>query len=174
MDRAVAFSRKNPSQPLNTLIEAAEAGQIGLTPLLYRRFAWSPRMIRSALPTVVLIGDDRGDSRNPFKSISDDTMQQLWNLRDDLRRSASAQELARTPGGDAAQNAWDVARQLGTQGAMHVGANILAPGIGSLALRGVQSATQPIFTARRARLATARGMELLHPKTPLRNPLERP
>jgi hypothetical protein len=35
---------------------------------------------------------------NPYKSIPDETMSQLWNLRDDLRRSASAQELARTPG----------------------------------------------------------------------------
>jgi hypothetical protein len=54
---------------------------------------------------------------NPFKSMPDDTMQQLWNLRDDLRRSASAQELARTPGSDTAQNAWDAVKGVGKKGA---------------------------------------------------------
>jgi hypothetical protein len=111
---------------------------------------------------------------NQFKSIPDDTMQQLWNLRDDLRRSASAQELARVPGSDTTQNAWDIARQIGTQGALHVGANLLSPGIGSLVLQGAHAAAKPILSARRAQQATARGMELLHPTTPLRNPLISP
>src|SRR5882672_397149 len=63
---------------------------------------------------------------NPYKSIPDETMQQLWALRDDLRRSAGAEELARTTGSDTAQNAWDIAKtygKLGSTAAAHGVAN---------------------------------------------------
>src|SRR6185312_7992288 len=53
---------------------------------------------------------------NPFKSIPDETMAQLWALRDDLRRVASAEELAKARGSDTAQNFMDLVKQ----GAGHV------------------------------------------------------
>ena len=98
---------------------------------------------------------------NPYKSISDDTMAGLWNLRDDLRRSASSDNLARTPGGsDTEQNRVDVARAT----AAGVGRTVAAmvPGVGSAMARATAVA-QPLLDARAARLRSARGMEMLHP-----------
>ncbi|MES2340030.1 MAG: transglycosylase SLT domain-containing protein [Pseudomonadota bacterium] len=105
---------------------------------------------------------------NPYKSIPDETMQQLWALRDDLRRSAGAEELARTTGSDTAQNAWDMAKDLSKMGgaaALHAGANLVSPGFGSMAVQGAKNMLAPIFSARTARRQTARGMEMLHPPT---------
>jgi hypothetical protein len=110
---------------------------------------------------------------NQFKSIPDETMQKLWMLRDDLRRSASAQELAKAPGSDTAQNMMDLLRLSGNA-AVHAGANMVAPGIGSLAVGAVKQGLAPIMEKRAARKGVARGMELLQPKTPLRNPLLEP
>jgi len=116
---------------------------------------------------------------NPFKSIPDETMQRLWNLRDDLRRSASAQELARTPGSDTAQNLFDIMRGAahGVAGHMvaHGAANALAPGWGSVGLAIAKNAIAPARAAKLAKKQTARGLEMLHPsqeKFPARNPLE--
>jgi hypothetical protein len=117
---------------------------------------------------------------NPYKSIPDETMGQLFALRDDLRRSASAQELARTPGSDTAQNAWDIAKDLGKMGgtvATHGVANLISPGFGSMAVSGARNMLAPIFSARTARRQTARGMEILHPdpaQYPTRNLLSGP
>jgi hypothetical protein len=110
---------------------------------------------------------------NPYKSIPDETMQQLWNLRDDLRRSAGAEELARTTGSDTAQNAWDIAKtygKLGGTAAAHGVANYISPGFGSMALSGARNMLAPIFNARTARRQTSRGMEMLHPKQNLLEP----
>jgi hypothetical protein len=38
---------------------------ISLTAVMHRREPWSPRSLKSSLPTVVIIGDDRGDSCDP-------------------------------------------------------------------------------------------------------------
>lgn len=95
---------------------------------------------------------------NPYKSISDETMAELWNLRDDLRRSASAQELARTPGSDTAQNLLDVAKRAGIHGVRlgaHAVANSFSPVLGSMAVTGVENA----LTARAAAKARQRSIE---------------
>jgi hypothetical protein len=120
------------------------------------------------------------DPLSPYKSIPADTMGQLWNLRDDLRRSASAQELARTPGGsDTVQNAWDAAKGVmgGIAGdtALHVGANAAFGAAGSPVVAVLKSAGNALLAGRTARRQTARGLEMLHPdpvKYPLRNPLQ--
>lgn len=114
---------------------------------------------------------------NQFKSISDDKMRQAWNLRDDLRRSASAQDLARATGGsDTVQNAFDAAR-----GAVRAGANLAAHGAilshlgpaGNVVYNGVKSALSAGAEARALKKQTARGMQLLHPDpSTLRNPLQ--
>jgi hypothetical protein len=110
---------------------------------------------------------------NPYKSISDDTMQQLWNLRDDLRRVAGAQELARTPGSDTTQNMVDLFRtysRLAGPAAMHGVANMIWPGWGSLAVSGAGRAIAPYRAARAAQRVTARGMQMLRPTNALQNP----
>lgn len=110
---------------------------------------------------------------NPYKSISDDTMGQLWNLRDDLRRSSSALELARANGSDTAQNAMDIAKQYAKYGgtlAVHAVANHIAPVAGSFVVRGVQQAYGVAKAARAARQMERRAQEILHPPNPLRDP----
>jgi hypothetical protein len=117
---------------------------------------------------------------NPYKSIPDDKMQQLWNLRDDLRRSASAQELARTPGGsDTTQNLFDALKgaaegPAGTIGAGITGHVLGGPLGGAVASFGKQ-VTNNLLSARAMRKRTARGAEMLNPspdKYPPRNPLQ--
>jgi hypothetical protein len=47
------------------LLRAAAVGRIALTAVLDRKAHWSPHDMKSKLPTIVLIGDDRGLSRSP-------------------------------------------------------------------------------------------------------------
>lgn len=47
------------------LLRATAAGRIAFTAVLHRKAKWSPHDLRTKLPTVVLIGDDHGDSRDP-------------------------------------------------------------------------------------------------------------
>jgi hypothetical protein len=108
---------------------------------------------------------------NPYKSIGDETMQKLWAIRDDLRRSDAAQTLARTAGGsDTAQNFVDMLKQWGSQAALHGAANMASPGIGSLVVNGIQGAARPLLDARRNARLDAEANALLRPKTPLRDP----
>jgi hypothetical protein len=122
-----------------------------------------------------IVDSRAGPGINQYKSLSDDQMAQLWALRDDLRRSASAQELARTPGSDTAQNAWDMAKSLGmlgVEGAGHLTANAMTGPVGNALLLAGRRVGAGIFSARTARRQTARGMQLLHPDlSQLRNPL---
>lgn len=115
---------------------------------------------------------------NKFKSITEDTMARLWALRDDLRRSASAQELARTPGGsDTTQNFLDVLKGVGKSGADMAAHGLIASHagpLGNLVYHGAKHALSSKLTARSAQKQTARGLELLRPKTPLHNPLAEP
>ncbi len=115
---------------------------------------------------------------NPYKSITDETMQRLWALRDDLRRSASAKELAMTPGGsDTAQNFLDIMKGVGKSGADMAAHGLIASHagpLGNLVYHGAKSALTNKLSARSAQKQTARGMELLRPKTPLHNPLAEP
>jgi hypothetical protein len=136
-----------------------------------RLFDANSRMTYAKVQTMMrqIVDSRQAPGLNPYKSISDDTMAGLWNLRDDLRRSASADNLARTPGGsDTMQNAADVARAT----AAGVGRTALAviPGVGS-AMSRAAAVAQPLLDARAARQRTARGMAMLHPETP---PVERP
>jgi hypothetical protein len=115
---------------------------------------------------------------NKFKSISDDTMARMWALRDDLRRSASAQELARTPGGsDSVQSLLDVMKGVGKSGADMAAHGLIASHagpLGNLVYHGAKNALTSKLSARSAQKQTARGLELLRPKTLLHNPLASP
>ena len=107
---------------------------------------------------------------NPYKSITPETMERLWNLRDDLRRSSSAMDLAKASGSDTAPNFMDVAKQymkLGGTAGVHAVANYLSPGFGSMAVSGTMAALRPIQAARLSARQQARGHELLYPPNPL-------
>lgn len=119
--------------------------------------------------------DMRGTSGvNPYKSITDETMQRLWNLRDDLRRSAGAQELARAPGSDTASNIIDAIKQYGKLGgglAMDAGAShLFGPVAGPMISRGLRAVTAPIIAQRTARQQMGRMQEMLYPSNPLTPP----
>jgi hypothetical protein len=111
---------------------------------------------------------------NPYKSISDDTMQRLWNLRDDLRRSASAQELARAPGSDTTPNIIDAMKQYAKMGgatAVDVAAShIFGPVAGPMIARGMRAAAAPIISQRTAGRQMGRMQEMLYPSNPLQPP----
>lgn len=115
---------------------------------------------------------------NPYKSFSDDTMQRLWNLRDDLRRSASASDLARAPGSDTVPNILDLIRKHAGEAAMHGAANLigsalhLPPGVASMGVRMGRQALEPYFSARAQAQDLARARGILNP--PPVNPLQGP
>lgn len=110
---------------------------------------------------------------NPYKSISPETMQRLWNLRDDLRRSAGALELSRAAGSDTTQNIMDVLRTWGKvagQGAANYGAAHFFGPAGPVALRMFQEATAPYLAARATQRNIAAMQNFLNPNVPLRTP----
>jgi len=116
------------------------------------------------------------DGINPFKSISDETMGNLFALRDDLRRVATEKELARTPGSDSPQTFTDLAR-LGGTGLLHAGIGLTVGPAGNVAVGMVKNALGNVMSARTARQQTARGMNLLNPDrtaNPLQNRLTDP
>ena len=120
-----------------------------------------------------IVDSRASDGLNPYKSIPDETMNNLFALRDDLRRAATEKELATTRGSDTAQNFMDVAR-LGGAGLLHAGIGATLGPIGNVAVGMAKQAAAPIFANRLARKQTARGMDILQPDrtdAPLRNPL---
>lgn len=115
---------------------------------------------------------------NPYKHISPETMGNLWALRDDLRRSASAIELAKTPGSDTAQNLWDMIKGLASGpeaqhalsafAATHLG----LPGYGMM--RGAQMIVGALNSGRQAARDAARAQEILRPPVDRLHPLTPP
>jgi hypothetical protein len=123
-----------------------------------------------------IVDSRQADGLNPYKSISEASMQKLWALRDDLRRSQSTQRLAGTPGSDSVQNAWDAVKgaaggTAGTVGSTVIGGMLGGP-IGSTVAGFGQKAISNMMAARTSRQQTARGMQILHSDpTTLRNGL---
>jgi hypothetical protein len=110
---------------------------------------------------------------NPYKSITDDTMQRLWNLRDDLRRSAGALDLARAPGSDTAPNIIDALKQyakLGGQGVAENAISYLFPIGGPMITRGLRAVLQPMTEGRATARQTARMQQMLYPQNQLTAP----
>lgn len=114
---------------------------------------------------------------NPLAGVSEGQMARLKTLHDNLKRVASAKDLAAAAGSDTAMNAVDIAKEYarGIGGAaVHGVANLaLGPGLGSMAVRGVRTALNPLLSARAARQQMQRGMEILRPP-PSSNPLTPP
>lgn len=120
------------------------------------------RMMRDIL-------DSRGSpGLNPEKSISDETMQQLWALRNDLRRSSAAVELARASGSDSAQNLMDLmkrgtARGFGGLAGGTVGGWFGGPAGAAGGASLGQKAADSLLTGRAAKRDLQRGMEMIYP-----------
>lgn len=119
---------------------------------------------------------------NAFKSIPDDSMQQMWNLRDDLRRSASADQLAQARGSDTAQNFMDLVKQGAKTGgrlAAHGLAFHASPIVGNVLLNSGEAALNNLTAKRAARKMQTRAQNMLNPDAsqypdPSGNPLSQP
>jgi hypothetical protein len=115
-------------------------------------------------------------SLEPEQSFTPETMQDLWNLRDSLRRKAAAERLAKAPGSDTAQNFFDAMREHaeGKAGAVAAGTigTILGAGhpVAGLAGIGVQQWLSHAAQARRYK----QGMEMLYPNRLMTPPASPP
>jgi hypothetical protein len=107
---------------------------------------------------------------NPYKSITDEQMSRLWNVRDDLRRVATASELARAPGSDTLPNVIDLLKRHGGEAAMHAVAGYISPGWANVGLGLAKQITAPYRAARATARTRARAQELLHPPNSLIDP----
>jgi hypothetical protein len=112
-----------------------------------------------------------GAALSAFQHISDEQMVKLQNLHDDLKRAATAQDLAAARGSDTAQNLWDAARTY-AKGRGTAAINMI-PYVGGLVRHG-QEAYAPYKEMKAQQNALNRGIEMLRPppdKYPTRNPL---
>jgi len=97
---------------------------------------------------------------NPWQSLTDDQIGRLFNLRDTMRRAASADDLARARGSDTAQNLVGIMKEytkIGAGGVLHA-----TPGVGHI-VRGIQVGLEPILSVKRQRDQVTRGNRLLSP-----------
>ena len=115
---------------------------------------------------------------SPFKNIPDDTMASLWALRDDLRRVAAADELAKARGSDTAQNFMDLAKQ-GAKAAGNMAAvaaaNHVAPVAGPFMLGAGRAFLDTLRSKSAANALQRRAAEMAHPdaaRYPPPNPLQ--
>jgi hypothetical protein len=117
---------------------------------------------------------DYGPARSPWRGLSEDQMNGLWNLRDDLRRSSSALDLARAPGSDTVQNIWDGLRgQLGEAGVNTLLHGAVGHVLGPFGNVGVEMIKQAIGTVRAGQARTAalsRGRGMLYQGNRLTDP----
>ena len=147
-----------------------------LEPKLYNsqnqiQYAPFQRMMRQ------IVDSRQAPGINDFKSIPDETMAELWTLRDNLRRSASAQELARASGSDTVQNVFDTVKAVAGKGADLLVHGLLAAtthGGGNVAYEGLKAGVRAVRANRLSAENVKRGMELIHPTTPLVNRLDQP
>ena len=66
LDRAITSASSHPDGVgFAELLRAAASGRIAFTVVTNHRDVWTPRSLKVSLPTVVLIGDDASDSRDP-------------------------------------------------------------------------------------------------------------
>ncbi|HUB48343.1 MAG TPA: hypothetical protein VMB73_25485 [Acetobacteraceae bacterium] len=66
LDQAIAWASSRPDGAgFNELLRAVAEKRIALTAVMNRRSNWTPRSLKSRLPTIVLIGDDHDDPRDP-------------------------------------------------------------------------------------------------------------
>lgn len=104
----------------------------------------------------------KADGLAPEKSLTDETMAQLWNIRDSLRRSAGAQELARAFGGgsDTNQNLFTRVAGSAVPIGVQLGATLVAPGVGNVAAEMGRQGIMSVIQRRRDASELARGRQL--------------
>lgn len=110
---------------------------------------------------------------HPLQFVSDEQMARLKTLHDNLKRVASAQDLAAARGSDTVQNAVDLAKGIVKAGgavAAHAVANKVAPVVGSFVVNALGQAIERGRAARTQRRQMQRGMEMLNPRPT--NPLQ--
>jgi hypothetical protein len=110
---------------------------------------------------------------NAFKSITEENMQRLWNIRDSLRRVASAKELARAAGSDTMPNIIDALKgiaKMGGTGALHAYAGAHLGPAGNFALQGLTAIGKGLNDRRTTRRTVQQMNRLLYPTEPLRLP----
>jgi hypothetical protein len=113
-----------------------------------------------------IVNSRKSEGINEFKSIPDEAMNQLFALRDDLRRVASADELAKAKGSDTAQNFGDMAKgvlKAGGTAALHVGANALMPVAGSFVVNKLGDIRDNLNAKSAQRKMQVRASEMLRP-----------
>jgi len=121
----------------------------------------------------VVNGRMSADIKDPFKAISPENMTRLWNLRDSLRRTASAKELARAAGSDTMPNIMDALRasfKIAGAGGLHAAAGaVFGPG-GNIAVQVLQNIIKTSTDRVQIRRATQEMQRLMNPPEPLRTP----
>ena len=121
--------------------------------------------------------DERSSSPvSPYNGLNEDQMQALWGLRDDLRRSSRAVELARAQGSDSVQNLGDILRSgakttvsgvAGTAVGAVAGMVTHSPEVGAAVGYGTKHAIDNFFTGRAEAQRYQRGMQMLYPQNAL-------
>jgi hypothetical protein len=111
------------------------------------------------------------DPYEPFAHVSQDTLDQLWNIRDSMRRTQAADRLAAPKGSPTAQNFGDALRAAGRMAvqtaAPVAGATIgqvviPIPGVGPAVGLMAGTAVNHLLSERAMRQRYARGLELLN------------
>jgi hypothetical protein len=118
---------------------------------------------------------------HPLQFVSDEQMSRLKTLHDDLKRVASAQDLAQARGGsDTAPNVVDIIKNLATgpegKAALHAAAGAFAGPVGNAAVWLGGKIVPAFMQGRTAARNAARAQEILRPDrqselTPYNNPL---
>jgi hypothetical protein len=116
------------------------------------------------------------DPYEPFTHVTQDTLGQLWNVRDSMRRSRAADRLAQPKGAATAQNLGDAMRAAGRMalqsaapvaGATIGSALIPIPGVGMAAGMVAGQTLNHLFSERALAQRYARGLQLRTPNNQL-------
>jgi hypothetical protein len=110
---------------------------------LFTNGAVTPAKFQQFMKQIVDARDLR--TPHPAQSLTEDQMNNLWNIRDDLRRQASAEKLAATRGSDTQANFIDHAKQTAKSIANMGVHGVLAAktgGIGNIIYRNFMDARQ--------------------------------
>ena len=114
----------------------------------------------------------------PYKALTEAQMNRLWGVHDDLRRAASAEDLAKANGSDTTQTLFDMARRavkhsVGTAAGMGVGilaSKVMGADVGVGAGMAAREMVNHLFDQRAVNKATAEHARMLRPDPALTTP----
>lgn len=115
------------------------------------------------------------DPYEPFTHVQQETLDQLWNVRDSMRRTQAADRLAAPKGAPTSQNLGDALRAAGRM-AIQTAAPAAGAGIGAMLLPGLPmvgsslglvagTAVNHLLSERALAQRLARGQQLMNPNT---------